>query len=144
MFVWPGLVPFAEGEAIEVKVRRAVFRLTGRAVVTRLSDRELALAVEIPRQGVFVPETRLVYRYRLPAADQAALVAVTWNDRHMEDGAARIEPEDGGRAVRVAAALGGAAVSWRIGRAGPRGLVVDEVRGHPLVAGASVRLHGRP
>lgn len=143
MFRWSDLVPFEEGEPFAVRIAKGVLSATGTGRADRIGPDELVLSADLPRQAIVFPATRLRYRYRLGAPDQASLVEATWNGRAFRDAAARIEPGADGASVRVSARFagsGGGPIAFRMVRGGRDRLDVLEVTGHPLVAGGRLEM----
>jgi hypothetical protein len=143
MFRWPDLVPFAEGDRLDVVIRKSFLSASGTGLVARLSDSELELRADLPRQGLVFPETHITYRYSLAGDDQGGVVEAAWNGERFLDEAARLEPapQEGGLRVSATFDAGrGVGIAYLIARAGPDALEIRDVRGNPLIAGGRLTM----
>ena len=145
MFRWSALVPFAEGEICQLTARRSVLSARGEAEVRQVTDRQLVFAANIPKQGIVIPAMRILYRYRY-AGDGKGLVLIRLNGKTYSDENATIRPSEDGRAVDVEMLYDAGKnirLAYRLVRTADDELAVENIRGHPLVSGASMRLARR-
>lgn len=143
MFSFETLVPFAEGESCALAVRKGVLRLSGTAEVRRLAPDRLVIAAHIPRQALVVPQTRLVYRYRLGEDGRTGKVAIRWRGQDHVDEAARLEPAPAGDALKVDMLFDpekGVRLAYTVARTENDALEIRDVTGPTLSAGARIVL----
>ena len=146
MFSWIDFLPFAEGEVCALTARKAVLRLDGSATIRRLRPRKLFFVADIPRQRLVVPKTRIVYRYALGPDRTTGTVEIRWNDRTYLDEAARFRPADDARSIAIDMLFDAdrnERLSYRMRRTAEDGLMIEEIRGPAIAAGARIEVARR-